>query len=404
MPIKWKQRFKPEVLLNKIGAIRTVNSEGGISFDSFQLHEYLPALHSMLDFPPISAEVDTSNFVWYGLSKIRGSITAESFLKAVNAELTEQLARRDQHYVLLTSISLNPDQLPKEITSTNGVIKVHGSVYPKRFNSRKAFLRTHPATNITPDFYCKLSVRVKAKSPHAAANKALKLLDSHRALWNLICNPTMQITLGSSGHKPINVIRLGGEHTLHNESGELACETLWYEPNFTPISPYRFSDPNHVKKLSRHLHRKLLTSNYERFVTSALIRYVRALDEGDLTSAFIRLWGALESLICPGLAEYQKLVQRCAYLFKDHEYHKQQLEHLREYRNATVHSGVESDQAQMNCYQLQLYFRQLIWFLIRNGKFFKSIDEANAFLDSPADAGLINREIELLRKAVRFIS
>jgi hypothetical protein len=79
------------------------------------------------------------------------------------------------------------------------------------------------------------------------------------------------------------------------------------------------------------------------------------------------------------------------------------LEHLREYRNDSVHSGEYSEHARTLCFQLQLYFNTLIWFHIRNANFFKSLNEANQFLDTSADKAVINRQLGLARKALKFL-
>jgi hypothetical protein len=118
--------------------------------------------------------------------------------------------------------------------------------------------------------------------------------------------------------------------------------------------------------------------------------------------AFIRLWGALESLTTPEYADYEKTVKRCAFLFQNGEYHRQLLEHLREYRNSFVHAGEDSDLARTHCFQLQLYFVHLIWFHLGNVGTFKSLNEANSFLDSPSDRAELKRRLQLTQKALRF--
>lgn len=129
---------------------------------------------------------------------------------------------------------------------------------------------------------------------------------------------------------------------------------------------------------------------------------MRALDESDPNTAFIRLWGALEMLVVPGQADYAKLVQRCAFLFNDTEFHRQLLEHLREYRNTNVHAGEESEQARTHCYQLQIYFVALLRFHLGNAKFFQSLDEANLFLEFPPDEKELKRRSQLIDKAIRY--
>jgi len=50
------------------------------------------------------------------------------------------------------------------------------------------------------------------------------------------------------------------------------------------------------------------------------------------------------------------------------------------------------------------YFASLIWFHIQNARFFRSLEEANQFLDSPSDPIELKRRVQLAQKAVRFVS
>jgi len=121
--------------------------------------------------------------------------------------------------------------------------------------------------------------------------------------------------------------------------------------------------------LTKNFHqffKRLDECKYKKVLNDALLRYVRALDEKDHNSAFIRLWGALESIAAPSESNYESITRRCAFLFKEAEYHKQVLEHLREYRNKSIHAGDQSERAKTFCFQLQYYFRELILFQIGN--------------------------------------
>lgn len=266
-------------------------------------------------------------------------------------------------------------------------------------------IRAHPTSvPLAPQSYCRAIVSLKAKSPTVAVNKALRAIDLQRSLWCLMGNSAMQITFGTPSLKPINVVRLGGHHTLHVANGDPAREGIWFEPGFVEAAPFAFSKPSIVRKNSRVSLRRLSQCTYGDTLVSALVRYVRALDEVDANTAFLRLWSAIESLTTPDIADYDRLVRRCSFLFQEAPFHRQMLEHLREHRNDSVHAGENSDNARTLCFQLQLYFRTLIWFHLRNATFFNSLDEANRFLDTPPNKQAIQRQMTLARKAARFIS
>lgn len=407
MPINWKseKRFKPAVILGKIDAVRTVNPNGGASFSGFDLEGYLPALHSMLQFPDAASEIDSSALVWRGLTKVKGPLTPAEFLAAVNDELSALLASREERYKLLTTISLHPQDIPKTVSTLGVRMHFLRGEFPSNFlGPRGDLIQNHPLQIAKSSLnYCRVVVSLKAKSTATAVNKALRALDLQRALWCLMANPGMQITFGFASFKPINLVRLGGRHTLHLMNGKPATDSIWFDPAYLEAPIFRFSKPAVVRKNSLWALKRIAVSAYKDQLVSALIRYVRALDEQDSNTAYIRLWSALESLATPGVADYERLIRRCSFLFKDITYHRQILEHLREYRNESVHAGEQSETARTLCYQAQLYFHTLIWFHIRNANFFNSLEEANTFLDSSVDKNRIKRQIELARKAIKFI-
>lgn len=407
MPAKWKKspRFDPAIILSRIDKGRTVSPGGGAAFHGFEWEECLPALSSMLSLPPAASEIDSSTLIWRALTKVPGPLTPVDFLAAVNRELSSRLATREVSYRLLTTISLHPADIPRTISSGDTTLRFLAGNFPRSYvGPRDELIRTRPVpTPATPSRYCKVIVSVRSKSPTSAVHKALRALDLQRALWSSMVNPTMSISFGGPSLNPINVVRLGSQHTLHLPDGIPATEAIWFDPGFLETSVYRISKPALMRKYCVWAMQRIRSSSYQGQLVSALVRFVRALDEQDATTSFLRLWSALESLTTPGIADYERLVRRCVFLFKDASYHRQILEHLREYRNETVHAGEYSDHARTLCYQTSLYFVSLIRFHIRNASFFTSLDEANAFLDSPADKDKLIRQMKLGRKALKFI-
>lgn len=407
MPVTWKKspRFKPAVVLNRIASVRTVNPEGGASFSGFGLEDCLPALQSMLNFPDEASEVDTASLVWRGLAKVGEDLTPSSFLAAVNTELSEKLATKERTYYLLTSISIDPRYFPKTLSVTGAEIVFSPTKYPARFvKPRAELLRSHKVSVAAePENYCRVIVRVKAKAEKVAVNRALRAIDLQRALWCLMGNSRMQLGFGGATLEPISAVRLGSKHTIHLEDGKPAQAGIWFEPNFTPAKLFRPDKPDVVRSNSQWALRRIQASKYGERIATALLRFVRAFDEPDANTAFLRLWSALETLTTPGQANYDRFVQRCSFLFKDTDFHRQLLEHLREYRNASVHAGEESDRARTHCFQLQLYFVNLIWFHLGNTKVFSTLEEANDFLDLPVNEATLQNRIRLTKKALKFI-
>ena len=408
MPINWKSgRFKPALLLSKIEKSRKVLPDGGTSFGGFEIHEQTPVLYSMLEFPSVAEELDKPSLIWRALSKSRPDLSESNFLKAINTELSAQLSKKEERYQLLTSLSFNNRNWPRQISVLGTKIELYGLSYPSKFSSRHALVERYKLSGEISEpskQYCAIGVVIEAKSPDMAANRALRHLDLLRAIWCLLGNPGMQINFGSGEFKPINVVRLGSCHSIHKADGAAASEGVWYDPAYRETKPFAFK--SHVIPLrnTRYALRMLKLGSYGSQVSDSLVRFVRAFDEPDPNTAFLKLWSALELLATPDVANYDKLIHRCSFLFQDGEYHRQILNHLREYRNRSVHAGEEATQARTNCFLLQNYYQELVWFHLRNARFFSSLAEANEYLSLPAEANLLRRQGQLIAKAQKFVS
>lgn len=403
MSVTWKKtsRFKPDVVLKRIDSFRTVNPEGGASFSGFELEELLPVLQSMLNFPEAAREINFSTLIWRGISAVGHPLTPATFLAAVNEQLSQKLATRIEVHRILTSVSIAAEEVPRTVRIEDAQIRFLRNSFSRIYDSRASLIAAQrlPIAN-SPDTYCKVVISVQAKSVRGAVTKALRALDLQRAFWCLMGNPRMQWI--SQPWVPINVVRLGSVHTVHFPDGKPTTEMVWFEPSYSETSIHRIANPVVVRKNSAWALRRIAACSYGNQIKEALLRFVRALDERDQNTAFLKLWTAVEILVSPGRADYDDFVRRCAFLFTDGQFHTQLLEHLREYRNASVHSGDESDRAKMHCFQLQLYFVNLIWFHIRNASFFNTLDEANTFLDLPPDDNSLRRRKDLLNKALKF--
>lgn len=407
MPVKWKKssRFKPELVLKRIVAVRTRNPEGkGASFSGWELNNTLPLLHSMLEFPPVARDIDHANLIWKAVAHDPEELTRESFLKELNKQLSLELSQREEKFHVLTSVSFE-SQLDLGTTTIESVrIQFCGSVYPRKFVANRSVQiqdQRVPAAE-SPKNYNRVIATVTAKKPALALTAALRAIDLHRALWCLFCNTEMEM-IGRSWI-PINSVRLGAIHTVHRPNGSTAAEDVWFEPHNVPTDPYKPKNVAEVRQRVRSTLRRLTLCPYREDIVEALLLYVRALDEWNQTTAFTRLWGAVERLSSPGRGDYDAVVRRCAFLWDDTGFATQALEHLREYRNSCVHAGSESTQAKTYCFQLQQHFRPLVLFHIGNAGHFRTLQEANEFLDMPTDLDVLRKLRQTVARVSRFRS
>lgn len=406
MPIKWKSpdKFKPSYIIDHIASVRTYGEDGKSSYSDLVVDECIPTLHSMLHFPPAAAEIDQETLVWRALNRAGKELTAETFLKAANDELNTRLATKESQYVILTTISFSSNNFIKTTKIFGCEIKFLQRDFPKKFikNRQNIIKQFTTVTTETPPNYCNILIKARAKSPNVAFHKAMRAIDLTRALMCLMANSRMQITFGRPSHEPINEVRPGSQHTVHFEDGKSARDSYWYEPYFKPKSPYTPDKPEVMSKNIRWALKKIEQSNFGKEITSSLLMFVRGMDLYDHNAAFLKMWGALEALTTPKIADYDKLIRRTSFLFKEVEYHRQVLEHLRAYRNANVHIGEESENAKIHCFQLQTYYRAVVWFFIHNAKKFPNLEDIGAFLDSPPDIDILEERLKYLKKAIKF--
>ena len=406
MPIKWKDKVKPDHVINRISAKRTFHDDGRVSYAGLVVDECMPVLHSMLNFPAATAEIDIDTLVWRALNRAGRELTSSNFLIAANKELDASLAKAQVNYLVLTSLSLSAvSNTMRSIDLLDCKIKFLKGDFPSKFKKHrnKIIEDDHVDIKNTPNDYCKIIVEVSAKSPSAAFNKAIRSIDVLRALMCLMSNSEMQITFGSKSQEAINKIRLGGNHTVHLESGESAYNGYWYEPEYRPAKIYYSKNPEARSRKLRSLVNKIKKSNFLKNITSSLLLYVRGFDLTDHNVAFLKVWSALEMLTTPNIADYDKLIRRTVFLFDEKEYNQQVLGHLRNYRNSHVHAGEESENAKIHCYQLQKFYRLIVWFYIGNGDFFKNLDEIGSFLDLPYTEVELEAERKKISRAIRLI-
>jgi hypothetical protein len=383
--------------------MRSVSDEGKSSFLGFGIHDCIPALHSMLSFPQAAKNLDTHTLVWKALALAPQELTEASFLSAINGQLNILLETKLEEFRVLSTISIAHPKNTTELRLDGCAVNFLHTSYPPIFSDRTNAITSQrvPVGEAKID-YTRFIAVVDARSPQEAMTAALRAVDLQRAIWCLYGNVSLEI-VGQSW-KPINVVKLGPIHTVHRPDGALASESVWFEPNYAEVPTYSFDDEATAAAQSRKAIDCLEASNYRDRLVDALLRFVRALDESNQNTAFIKLWSAAESLLVPERADYEKFVRRCAFLYQEGEYHRQLLEHLREYRNKSVHAGDDSELAKTHCFQLQSYFRDLMFFHLRYSADFTSLEEANSFLDLPPQKIILNRRKQLLDKAISFLS
>jgi len=203
---------------------------------------------------------------------------------------------------------------------------------------------------------------------------------------------------------PVNKIVLGPLQTLFRADSTLVEDKWWHDRGYRgPQKVYDVTETwDALRKYEAKARTKIRTSRYKDLLVNGLLRYVRALDGRDYESVFLKLWSLLEHLTLSVRAEVT--AKRAAFLWKDYEFHKEILQHLRDNRNSMVHLDQFGGRGEALVYQLKRYVEALLEFLIFSGSKFKSAEEIKHFLDLGTNRELLAERSRLIRAGIRFRS
>lgn len=408
MKIKWRERtgLNPDALLQKLDACKKIEGDN-VSFDAFDKIENEIAIATMLKFGEDVSSLDKTILVSRAIFECaKIGFSKDKFIKTINEEYQKRFSTSEKEYLLLTSIALsNTAKLPP-LKVRNCNIQFLGYFFPKKFLAPRSELLSVKSEEDNTKF-TKVIIKTKSRSAHAAGEACLNALNLVRSFLCLQLNPILSISSGSTKQKPINKIVLGKYHTLHLASGEPANEVYWYERDCAEISPYtvKTEDREIIIKNIRWFLKQIETVKFKKALEDALIRFVVAFDQIDYDRSVIMAWSSLESLLGNEKEARNDLIaKRCSFLFAENNFHRQVLEHIREYRNNNVHYGESISDSSIICYQLQRYFRRLVYFYLSKANDFMSRDEANSFLDLPPNVDLLRKRLKQTRDAIKYCS
>ena len=407
--VSWNKEYTPDLIATRIEKCKRIDAEGRVAFAGFESNELTILLYSALEFPASIPEVEARGIVTQATFNVgaKRAISANSLLGEINRLTGDSLNRPLKPYVLISSISTDKHAyLPRvringaSIAFVEQVPECYRAEIPERlFRRFDDYLFAKPPTNYQP-----LMARVSARSIYQAVDSALDAIDLVRGIWNWFLNRGHHIRISSGPYKPVNELILGPIHTLHEPQGKLAIESFWFE--FSYRSPVKLRDlrpeiakMNTFSKVVRH---KLRSSKYRQDLEGAIIRYCRALDERDWNTSFLKLWSVLELLTNTAKLSNTITAKRAAFVFSDHEYQLQVLNHLRSYRNRAVHAGISTQEIESHLYQLKYCTEALLEFHLGNKFGFASLEEAGNFLQLPADSKTLKHRAMVAQLALKY--
>lgn len=413
MSVSWKKEYNPSQVVEKLEASRSIGGDGKVEFTGWGFSEIGAILYSMLDFSDDIPELVARRIVSKAIfaSGTKGEITIQSLFTEICKLEREYQKSPIERYALASSISISPfSQIPQKIKLGNASIIFERSL-PSRFLQESEILLTYAEKSLftsLPNNYLRVRVYVSAKSIHHAAEQSLEVLDFTRGVWNWTLNRRHSIRMSWGGKpKPVNNIIIGPIHTLHKPNGDLAThDNWWYEPSYLGAIKAFSPQPNELNemiKTYKYVRKVLKTHKYSQVIQNTIVRYTRALDERDWTTAFMKLWSILELLTDTTHSNYDLTIKRTAFLYQEYDYNLQVLQHLREYRNSSVHFDKENSEIETYLYQIKNYVETLMEFHVNNRYGFESLQEAASFLSSSHEDQVLNNQIRKLILARKFL-
>lgn len=410
MCAKWLKEYDPEHLAVRLEKSKSTGQDGRVSFNGFGFTEYIVVLNSMVSLDVTITEFEKNNIVRnaaFSLAK-KEKITSSGLLKEISDFEKEYLRQKPQNFILVSTLSINRHCKLKRIHINGTTITFHSTLqkqFAKEIENKIKMPASFTITGEYPKDYIFLKTSVKAKSYSQAVSIAIDSIDIIRGIWNLFYNRG-QFRISSGRKEPVNNVVFGPLHTIHFPDGKLATEVWFYETGYLgPLKP--FDMKNKLDKLYKFQNnaRKLLNKNkFENQVEAALKKYAQALDIQDLESSYLKLWGLLEYLTNTNENESHKdTVKRTSFFFQEREYAKQVLNHLRDHRNRSVHTGESNQNIETLLYQLKNFVEVVLEFQIANRFNFSSREELTQFMNLSEDHAELKRRKTMISHALTFM-
>jgi hypothetical protein len=378
---------------------------GRLGFDGFAFDVASGALFSAIGFAADVSDSGRQRIIREGLFSLdpHRTITRKSLIAALARREAVYLALPLERFAVLTTVS---SKFGRHLRPINrGRVKLRFAATIPRGFDRKPFEKIHswPKQAEIKD-YSWVVVFVDARSNYEAFEQALRELDYWRGLWNFALT-RHTISRDTSAPLPLADIGLGPVHTVHRARGAAVEGTFWYQPAFYPQPSVDVRrDWNRVSAEVRRIRRMHQRSSYPEMLREVFVRYARALDGVDFDSTFLKLWSLFEMLTVTTNARYDQSVERALFVFEEQELNRTVLEHLRDYRNATVHDAMSTALAHDFSWQLKQYVDALIKFHLFWSHRFATATEAGAFLNLPKDPDALRTRITTAKQALRYIA
>lgn len=404
---EWRKEAKHQDLADAIA--RSETRAGAGSFNGLAFNENLILLDGMLALNDSIPQIDRRRLITEGIDAASRAqaLTAAGLLRHISGREAEYLRQPLRKFHLLTAVSIAGAASIPRYRLRGASISFGGRTGGTAQKARSRLVRDarHSIVADPPTTYMPVVATIEARTPSEAGTRALDAVDLVRSLWNLALNRRKHWRRSFARGAPVNEVFLAPIHSVHEPGGALASDSWWFDPAYIGPAPL-LSDQAKVSSMlaftakARRYRAKL---RYAAAWEGAALRYGRALDSHDLSDAFLRLWGVLETLTESTSAPAAVTIKRSAFLFSDRDRANMVLSHLAGFRNRFVHFGAESDEIEGLLFLLKRYVEAMLIFHLEFPHRFTSVGEACEFLDLPSTKQAIAKRLRLLKLASKFV-
>ena len=397
-----KSRVNPGAVIE---CLRSARLPGGRGFEGVEMEECISILESAHQFDPDtvpSARPEIVSRAVFAVSR-KGVLSWGRIQEEIRRQEEQEFKQSRKRYVLVTEISTDDRDVLGKHRIGDGLVKIRRRL-PRRYD-RSSIVDSlaNNGLHVSLRGYSWLTVHVSARHSKEAFRAATRSLDLMRAFWNYDVNRRVGYRRSFGGMvRPVNVLRLGQVHTLHESTGAAVRSGKYWCEQYISTAAASGLPWRRIVSQSRKLRRRMGSVLYRDVLEDLFVAYCRSLDETDFSVSFMKLWSILEHLTGTVGSRYDQLIRRACFLYGDPEYPRASLEDLRERRNRLVHHSSEWGADEGLVYRLKGFVEHLLSFHVWMGGRFQSHEEACRFLDYSPDTGHLQRQMILIREALRF--
>jgi hypothetical protein len=407
MCASWVKKYDPNLLVNRLGELRHIDSNGRVSFEGMFIDNILSVLLSAVDLGVDLPEIEKNEIIHQAVfaPAVPKDYNTKHLLAEISRRTANYLNRTQKKFCLIASLSFRYSPVFRNKRLASASFSFLKSL-PQKFDRSPFKERIEMLDGDSVEGqYTTVITSIHGRSPTEAVSRGFDCLDLLRGIWNLYLNMGSPMRMSFGEKEPVNQIRLSKIKTLHTPDGKLASDFFWYDTDF--VAPRTIIDLTgkwkKLQKFEQRVRKRLRQTNNANFISDAIRRYTRALDEKKLDNSFLKLWSVLELLTGTTGDSYKRTIDRVIFRYQKPEWERQTLEHLRDHRNKAIHHMESTQQQETIVYQLKRYVENLLVFHLNSSKYFSSLDECWQFLDMPLNRSEAQKKLKLARMTLKLI-